>query len=88
MISLEETKEIIKKFGKSENDSGSAEVQVAILTKRIENLKPHFGKHIHDYHSNRGLLKMIGQRKALLRYVQNKDQDRYAKLIKELGLRK
>ena len=88
MITKEERKEIVKKFGKNENDSGSAEVQVALLTRRIKNLTPHFKNHIHDFHSNRGLLKMVGQRKALLRYVQRKDEGRYNNLIKELGLRK
>ncbi|MBL6989452.1 MAG: 30S ribosomal protein S15 [Bacteriovoracaceae bacterium] len=88
MITKAETAEIVKKFGKSENDSGSAAVQVAILTTRIKNLKGHFDEHIHDFHSNRGLLKMIGQRKSLLKYVARKSKDDYLKLIKELGLRK
>jgi small subunit ribosomal protein S15 len=92
MITKEETSEIVKefgaKFGKSENDSGSAAVQVALLTRRIKNLMPHFEKNIHDYHSNRGLLKLIGQRKSLLKYVQRKDKDKYQGLIKSLGLRK
>lgn len=87
MISLEEKKELVKKFGKNENDSGSPEVQVAILTTRINNLRSHFDKHIHDFHSNRGLLKMIGKRKALLKYI-GKDKERYQKLISALGLRK
>lgn len=88
MISLEEKKEIVAKFGKSANDTGSAEVQVAILTTRINNLKPHFDAHKKDYHSNRGLLKMIGHRKSLLKYIQKQDVERYQKLIKALGLRK
>lgn len=87
MLTKEQTAEIVKKFGKSENDSGSAEVQVALLTANINGLMPHFKKHIHDFHSNRGLLKMIGRRKALLKYI-SKDKEKYAKLIKELGLRK
>jgi small subunit ribosomal protein S15 len=92
MISTEETKAIVaeigKEFGKGETDSGSAPVQVAILTKRINNLMPHFEKHIHDYHSNRGLLKMIGQRKRLLKYIKKNDAGQYSALIKKLGLRK
>ena len=75
-------------FGKGPMDSGNAAVQVALLTKNIHALTTHFEKHIHDYHSNRGLLKMIGSRKALLRYVQKKDSSKYTELIKKLGLRK
>jgi small subunit ribosomal protein S15 len=88
MISKAECQELVKQFGKNENDSGSAEVQVAILTKRINNLRPHFQENKHDFHSNRGLLKMIGQRKAFLKYIERKDHDRYLKLINALGLRK
>lgn len=88
MIGQEQKLELVKKFGKNEKDSGSPEVQVAILTARINELQGHFKKHIHDYHSNRGLLKMIGQRRSLLKYVRGKSEDRYLKLIKELGLRK
>jgi len=92
MITKQETHEIVteygKLFGKGETDSGSTAVQVAILTRRINNLRGHFEKHIHDYHSNRGLLKMIGQRKALLKYVQKSDFDKYKSLIVKLGLRK
>jgi small subunit ribosomal protein S15 len=87
MITKERRAELAAKFGKNEKDSGSAAVQVAILTDRINDLMPHFKKHIHDYHSNRGLLKMIGQRRSLLKYV-GRDQDKYKVLIKELGLRK
>ena len=92
MITQERTAEIVKEFGaefgKGEKDSGCAAVQVAILTTRINNLKGHFDKHIHDYHSNRGLLKMIGQRKSLLKYVAKKDEAKYKALIAKLGLRK
>lgn len=88
MITVEQKGEIVKKFGKNEKDSGSPEVQVAILTARINDLQGHFKDHKHDYHSNRGLLKMIGQRRSLLRYVKTKGDDRYSKLIQELGLRK
>lgn len=88
MISAQETKEIVEKFGKNANDTGSSAVQIALLTRRIENLKPHFSKHIHDFHSNRGLLKLVGQRKRLLKYYQSQDLEGYTKLIKALGLRK
>lgn len=88
MITKQETEDLVKKFGKGSNDSGSASVQVAILTTRINNLAPHFNKFKKDKHSQRGLLKMIGRRKALLKYIQKKDQEGYTNLIKELGLRK
>lgn len=88
MITAEESKEIQKKFGKSENDSGSVEVQVAVLTKRIANLTPHFAAHKHDYAGKRGLMKLIGRRASMLKYLRGKDEDRYKKLIGELGLRK
>jgi small subunit ribosomal protein S15 len=92
MITQEATAAIVKEFGtqfgKGEKDSGCAAVQVAILTTRINNLKAHFATHIHDYHSNRGLLKMIGQRKSLLKYVSKKNADSYKELIQKLGLRK
>lgn len=88
MISHEEKRQIVEKFGKNAQDTGSTAVQVAILTTRINNLKPHFQKNIHDFHSNRGLLKMIGHRKSLLKYLAEKNHDEYKKVIKELGLRK
>jgi small subunit ribosomal protein S15 len=88
MISKEETAELAKKFGKTPTDTGSAEVQVAILTTRIKNLTPHFSKHIHDHHSKRGLMKLIGRRRRLLRFVQKQSSESYGKLIKDLGLRK
>ena len=88
MITTAETAEIVKTFGKSATDTGSTEVQVALLTTRIKNLAPHFEKNKHDFHSKRGLMKMIGHRRSLLKYLKNKDSERYAKLIKELGLRK
>jgi len=81
------SKEVAKKFGKNEKDTGSTEVQVALLTQRIEGLKSHFEAHKKDYHSNRGLMQMIGKRRSLLRYL-SKDNVRYTKLITELGLRK
>lgn len=92
MITREETQKIVSEFGsefgKGAKDSGCSAVQVALLTTRINNLKPHFEANKHDYHSNRGLMKMIGQRKALLKYVQKQDQDQYLRLIGKLGLRK
>lgn len=88
MITAQETKEITEKFGKNAQDTGSTAVQVALITRRIENLRPHFEKHIHDFHSNRGLLKLVGQRRRLLRYLQNTDFTAYTQLIKDLGLRK
>ncbi|MGI4992909.1 30S ribosomal protein S15 [Halobacteriovorax sp. GFR7] len=92
MITKAETAAIVAEFGKEfgagEKDSGSAAVQVAILTTRINNLKAHFGSHIHDYSSNRGLLKMIGRRRRLLKYVATNNEESYKTLIKKLGLRK
>ncbi|RLA65852.1 MAG: 30S ribosomal protein S15 [Epsilonproteobacteria bacterium] len=88
MITKEDTALLTKQYGKNEKDSGSTPVQIAILTKRINNLMPHFEKHIHDYHSNRGLLKLIGQRRSLLKYYAKTDADKYGDFIKSLGLRK
>ena len=81
-------KEIIEKFQQSENDTGSSEVQVALLTARINHLTQHLKAHPKDFHSRRGLLKMVGQRKGLLDYIRNKDIVKYRNLIAELGLRK
>ena len=88
MISKQEKAEIFKKFGATEKDSGGTEVQVAVLTKRITNLMPHFEKNKKDNHSKTGLMKMIGRRRRLLRYLNNTSSERYNKLIGELGLRK
>ena len=88
MISKEEKLELTKDFGKNEKDSGATNVQVAILTRRINNLKVHFESNKHDYHSNRGLLKLIGKRRRLLRYAHRVDRAGYPELIKKLGLRK
>ena len=79
---------IIKDFAKSENDTGSAEVQIAILSKEIDQLTEHLKVHIHDYHSRRGLLVKVGQRRNLLQYLAKKDIQSYRELIKKLGLRK
>ncbi len=87
-LTKEEKTEIIKKYQLDENDTGSVEVQVALLTKRINDLNEHLKVHKHDYHSNRGLLKMVGQRKSLLSYLAKTDVQRYRELVKKLGLRK
>ncbi len=79
---------IVKKFGKSEKDVGCTAVQIAILTERINSLRPHFDQHNLDHHSNRGLLKMIGKRRRLLKYFAETNDAGYQNLIKELGLRK
>lgn len=88
MITQEKKTEIIKKFQMKEGDTGSPEVQVAILTFRINDLNEHLKIHKKDHHSRRGLLKMVGQRRNLLNYLKNKDIERYRNLIAELGLRK
>jgi ribosomal protein S15 len=80
--------EIVKKYAIKEGDTGSPEVQVAILTQRINELNEHLRFHKKDHHSRRGLLKMVGHRRSLLRYLKEKDLERYNTLIKSLGLRK
>ena len=79
---------IIKEFARDEKDTGSAEVQIATLTKEINDLTEHLKVHIHDYHSRRGLLKKVGQRRSMLQYLAKKDVTRYREVIKKLGLRK
>ena len=79
---------IVKEYSRGNNDTGSAEVQIAILTKEITELTEHFKTHIHDFHSRRGLLKKVGQRRSLLKYLAKNDVARYRELIKKLGLRK
>ncbi len=88
MLTAEQKKEIVAKFGKNEADTGSAAVQIALLTKRIEELNAHLSVHKKDHHSRRGLLKLVGQRKNLLRYLMEIDIEEYRKLIAELGIRK
>ena len=88
MISSEKKKQIVAEFGRNANDTGSPEVQIAILTARIEELQEHFDMHKKDHHSRRGLLKMVGKRSNLLAYLKNKDVARYRALIERLGLRK
>lgn len=80
--------ELIKAYGLKEGDTGSPEVQVALLTERINELNGHLQVHKKDHHSRRGLLKMVGHRRSLLRYLKGKDLDRYNSLIQRLGLRK
>lgn len=80
--------EIVKKFARNEKDTGSAEVQIAILTEEIRVLTEHLKEHIHDHHSRRGLLKKVGQRRSLLNYLAKKDVTRYREVVKQLGLRK
>ncbi len=87
-LTPEKKREIFAKFGKSENDTGSPEAQVALLTYRINHLNEHLKEHKHDYRTQRALLKLVGKRKRLLRYLKNKDVERYRTLIKELNLRK
>ncbi|MBK7253971.1 MAG: 30S ribosomal protein S15 [Ignavibacteria bacterium] len=88
-LTTEQKQEIVKKYGDNEKDSGKPEVQVAILTKRINDLSAlHFSNFKKDHHSRRGLLMMVGKRRKLLRYLENKDVARYRKIIKELDIRK
>ncbi len=87
-LTKEQRAKIVKKYGKDENDTGSAAVQIAILTEEISELNEHLKTHIHDYHSRRGLLKKVGHRKSLQNYLMNKDITAYRKLIKDLGLRR
>ena len=88
MITKEMKEEIIKTYGRTAGDTGSPEVQVAILTYRINDLNEHLKVHKKDHHSRRGLLKMVGQRRNLLNYLKEKDLQRYRDLIARLGLRK
>ena len=84
----EEKTEVISKFQQREGDTGSTEVQIAILTHRIKQLTSHMRENRHDYHTQRGLLKLVGKRRRLLTYLSNEDVARYRKLVAELGLRK
>lgn len=87
MLSKEEKQEIIKKYQLDSEDTGSPEVQIALLTARIKQLTEHLKEHKSDFHSRRGLLKMVGKRKRLLGYLKKKDIERYRKLISDLGIR-
>ncbi|HEY97712.1 MAG TPA: 30S ribosomal protein S15 [Dehalococcoidia bacterium] len=84
----EKKAEIISTYQAREGDTGSTEIQVALLTDRINQLTSHMAEHRHDYHTQRGLLKLVGQRRRLLAYLSREDMERYNKLIKRLGLRK
>jgi small subunit ribosomal protein S15 len=87
-LTRESKLELMQKFGRGDNDTGSPEVQVALLTHRINELTEHLRYHKHDHHSRRGLLMMVGRRRRLLQYLQRSDLERYRALIKELGLRR
>ena len=87
-LTKDEKTSIISDYKRDDNDTGSVEVQVALLTKRINELNEHLKVHTHDYHSNRGLLKMVGKRKSLLNYLAKTDVQRYRALVQKLGLRK
>ncbi len=87
-LTVEAKREIVGKFGKSEADTGSAEVQIALLTARINHLTEHLREHKHDHHSRRGLLMLVGRRRRFLNYLQKKDLEGYRSLIRELGLRR
>ncbi|AME01787.1 30S ribosomal protein S15 [Moraxella osloensis] len=88
MLTNQDRADVIAKFQRAENDTGSPEVQVALLTARINDLQPHFKAHKADHHSRRGLIRMVNSRRTLLDYLKRKDADRYTALISELGLRR
>lgn len=88
MLTKEEKTAIMQEYAKKEGDTGSPEVQIAVLTADINKLNEHFKVHKKDYHSNRGLLKKVGRRRDLLKYLKNKDLDRYTALVDKLGLRR
>lgn len=87
MLTTEQKQGIVSKFGQNANDTGSSAVQVALLTKRIEQLSAHMGQNRHDKHSEMGLLKLVGRRRRLLRYLHRRDPAQYRAVIGELGLR-
>jgi small subunit ribosomal protein S15 len=87
-LTSEQKSELVGKYGRSDSDTGSSEVQVALLTTRINELTEHLRDHKKDHHSRRGLLMMVGKRRRLLRYLERTDPDRYRSLVAELGLRK
>ena len=87
-LTADRKREIISRHGRGDGDTGSTEVQVALLTQRINELTEHLRTHKHDHHSRRGLLKLVGRRRRFLNYLQRKDIERYRALIKELGLRR
>ena len=87
-LTQEKKQELIGRFGRSDGDTGSAEVQIALLTARINELTEHLRTHSKDHHSRRGLLMLVGKRRRLLRYLERSDVDRYRTLVEELGLRR
>ena len=87
-LTTEQTQDILKNYGTGTKDTGSAQVQVALLTARINQLGGHFQAHTKDHHSRRGLLKLVGQRRRMLKFLERKDVEGYKKLIGELGIRK
>lgn len=87
-LTTEQKQNIVKEYGRAEGDTGSPEVQVALLTENINLLQDHFREHSHDHHSRRGLIRMVNSRRKLLDYLKRKDVERYATLIKRLGLRR
>ena len=87
-LSTEQKAAIVKEYAQGEGDTGSPEVQVALLTAQINHLQDHFKQHIHDHHSRRGLLRMVSRRRSLLDYLKRKNNDRYSTLIGKLGLRR
>lgn len=87
-LSTDEKAKIVENFGRGESDTGSPEVQVALLSARIQHLTEHFDTHKHDHHSRRGLLKMVSQRRQMLDYLKREDRQRYQDLIQRLGLRR
>jgi small subunit ribosomal protein S15 len=87
-LTVEQTQKILKDFGRVANDTGSPEVQIALLSAQIEGLSKHFEQHVKDHHSRRGLLKMVNQRRSLLNYLKKKDAERYKTLIERLGIRR
>ena len=87
-LTVEKKQEIVGRFGKSDADTGSTEVQIALLTERINQLTEHLRENKKDHHSRRGLLMLVGQRRRFLKYLQKRDLDGYRALIKELGLRR
>ena len=87
-LTKERKEELVKNFARSKNDTGSAEVQIAILTEEIKQLTEHLKEHKHDHHSRRGLLRKVGQRRSMLNYLAKKDVTRYREIVSKLGLRK
>ena len=87
-LTQEDKREVVERFGKDASDTGATEVQIALLTRRINDLTEHLRSHKHDHHSRRGLLMLVGRRRRFLNYLQKKDLERYRSLIRELGLRR